>query len=254
MEVHAHSHTVPIAIGRKKWTHYLWEFLMLFLAVFCGFLAENVREHMIEHQREKQFMKSLLYDLKADTTQLNSLQKFRRERMMQLDTLMSLLKSPQLKENTSLFYYDAVLSQYNAKFLPHNGALSQLKNAGGLRLIRKGNIIDSILHFDTKAQEIVDFENWERERMIDLTAFNKVVDASIVEQNSKYTYPEWPYAYQRATGNPPLLSYDKHDLDQLYNRFQLQKRMHAVVITDMYGLNKIIVSLIDLLEQEYHLK
>jgi len=40
MEVHAHSHTVPIAIGRKKWTHYFWEFLMLFLAVFCGFLAE----------------------------------------------------------------------------------------------------------------------------------------------------------------------------------------------------------------------
>ena len=30
MEVHAHSHT-----ARKKWTHYFWEFLMLFLAVFC---------------------------------------------------------------------------------------------------------------------------------------------------------------------------------------------------------------------------
>jgi hypothetical protein len=30
MEVHAHAHT-----ARKKWTHYLWEFLMLFLAVFC---------------------------------------------------------------------------------------------------------------------------------------------------------------------------------------------------------------------------
>jgi hypothetical protein len=29
--------------SRKKWTHYFWEFLMLFLAVFCGFLAENLR-------------------------------------------------------------------------------------------------------------------------------------------------------------------------------------------------------------------
>ena len=36
MEVHSHTHT-----ERKKFTHYLWEFLMLFLAVFCGFLAEN---------------------------------------------------------------------------------------------------------------------------------------------------------------------------------------------------------------------
>ena len=31
MEVHAHTHT-----ARKKWTHYFWEFIMLFLAVFCG--------------------------------------------------------------------------------------------------------------------------------------------------------------------------------------------------------------------------
>jgi hypothetical protein len=43
MEVHAHTHT-----QRKKWSHYLWEFLMLFLAVFCGFLAENIREHGVE--------------------------------------------------------------------------------------------------------------------------------------------------------------------------------------------------------------
>ena len=40
MEVHHHSHT-----ARKNWTHYFWEFLMLFLAVFCRFIAENQREH-----------------------------------------------------------------------------------------------------------------------------------------------------------------------------------------------------------------
>ena len=62
MEVHAHTHT-----PRKKWTHYLWEFLMLFLAVFCGFLAENQREHMVEHQREKQFARQVLADLRTDS-------------------------------------------------------------------------------------------------------------------------------------------------------------------------------------------
>ncbi len=38
MEVHAHTHTAAESVslrGRKKWTHYFWEFLMLFLAVFC---------------------------------------------------------------------------------------------------------------------------------------------------------------------------------------------------------------------------
>ena len=48
MEVHHHAHT-----ARKKWTHYFWEFLMLFLAVFCGFLAEYTLEHKIEKAREK---------------------------------------------------------------------------------------------------------------------------------------------------------------------------------------------------------
>ena len=249
MEVHSHAHT-----PRKKWTHYFWEFFMLFLAVTLGFFVENQREHMVEHQREKQFMKSLLFDLKADTAQISSLQKFRIQRIIQLDTLMKLIKSPLLKENTSAFYFNAVVSQFNEKFLPHNGALSQLKNAGGLRLIRKGNVIDSILQYDTRAQEIIDFENWERQRLVDLTTYNKIVDASVVEQNSTYTYPDWPYLYQKGVGNPPLLSYDRHDLAQLYNRFQLQKRMHSVVITDLHGLNKTIERLIDLLEKEYHLE
>lgn len=38
MEVHAHSHT-----ERKKWTHYLWEFLMLFLAVFSVYMNGSRR-------------------------------------------------------------------------------------------------------------------------------------------------------------------------------------------------------------------
>ena len=62
MEVHAHTHT-----ARKKWTHYLWEFLMLFLAVFCGFLAEYKLEHTIEHQREKEYAKALYDELYADS-------------------------------------------------------------------------------------------------------------------------------------------------------------------------------------------
>jgi hypothetical protein len=66
MEVHHHAHT-----ERKKWTHYLWEFLMLFLAVTLGFFVENQREHLVEHQREKQFVQSLFNDIKADTANLD---------------------------------------------------------------------------------------------------------------------------------------------------------------------------------------
>src|SRR4029078_1188981 len=66
MEVHAHTHT-----ERKKFSHYLWEFLMLFLAVFCGFIAENIREHLVENKRAAQYAKVLIQDLVKDTIELN---------------------------------------------------------------------------------------------------------------------------------------------------------------------------------------
>src|SRR4029079_7061608 len=67
MEVHHHPHT-----ARKKWSHYFWEFLMLFLAVFCGFLAENQREHIVEKKRAKEYARSLVHDLSNDTSQLSA--------------------------------------------------------------------------------------------------------------------------------------------------------------------------------------
>ncbi|MFZ1262555.1 MAG: hypothetical protein WAT34_03520, partial [Chitinophagaceae bacterium] len=103
MEVHAHSHT-----ERKKWTHYFWEFLMLFLAVFCGFLAENQREHMIEHQREKKYIQSLVSDLYADITRLTSIVQQRNERALLLDSFSTLLNSPDaLQHSNDLYYYNS---------------------------------------------------------------------------------------------------------------------------------------------------
>src|SRR5512138_2043756 len=84
MEVHAHTHT-----KRKKWTHYLWEFLMLFLAVFAGFLAENQREHYVEHKREKQYMRSMVSDLAADTATINRAIPSREDRISAIDSVFA---------------------------------------------------------------------------------------------------------------------------------------------------------------------
>ena len=82
MEVHPHSHT-----KRKNWTHYFWEFLMLFLAVFCGFLAEYQLEHTIEHQREKQYMQSLLFDLQSDIATLEQGFPLKDQRIRSIDSV-----------------------------------------------------------------------------------------------------------------------------------------------------------------------
>ena len=51
MEIHHHPH----AHHKKKWTDYLFEFLMLFMAVSLGFFVENQREHYIENHRSEQY-------------------------------------------------------------------------------------------------------------------------------------------------------------------------------------------------------
>src|SRR6185436_19465863 len=104
MEVHHHAHT-----SRKKWTHYFWDFLMLFLAVFCGFLAENLREHSVEHKREKRFMQNLLQDLGRDTTHINLQQAFQQRAVKVADSIVSYLNGPDRDTHMGDIYYYARL-------------------------------------------------------------------------------------------------------------------------------------------------
>src|SRR6476660_2264113 len=133
MEVHTHSHT-----ERKKWTHYLWEFFMLFLAVFCGFLAENQREHFVEKEKERVYIKLFIEDLQTDTAIIHRNIPEMNQFVKGLDTLISETYSYlQGKADTRLMYYtyhhylrnwiDVVLSQRT---------ITQLKSSGDLRLIR----------------------------------------------------------------------------------------------------------------------
>ncbi len=144
MEVHAHTHS-----PRKKWTHYFWEFLMLFLAVFCGFLAENQREHMVEHKREKQYMKSMLVALAADTARFNRGIPLREARIRSIDTVFMFFKSnPNAKTIAGTLYKNLRRTTYDQNLVRNTITINQLKNAGAMRLIRNEMVSDSIASYD----------------------------------------------------------------------------------------------------------
>ena len=146
MEVHAHTHT-----PRKNWTHYLWEFLMLFLAVFCGFLAENQREHMVEHQREKKYMESLVSDLALDTVMLNQGFPRRDGRIKAIDTVFRFFKTHEGGRSiTGKLFRTIRRTTYDLPYRRNNITINQLKNSGGMRLIRKKNVADSIAAYDAR--------------------------------------------------------------------------------------------------------
>jgi hypothetical protein len=153
MEVHAHAHT-----PRKKWTHYLWEFLMLFFAVFCGFLAENQREHMVEQRREKEYMRSLIEDLKTDTANLNEAILLGEGVREKLEELLFFLNSAPVKDSVEKLYrLNAGIGRV-VKVGFEDRTSSQLKNAGNMRLIRKSTVADSIRGYWSKIKELDDVD------------------------------------------------------------------------------------------------
>jgi hypothetical protein len=138
MEVHHHAHT-----SRKKWTHYFWEFIMLFLAVFCGFLAEYKLEHVIEHQREKEYAKSLYDELYADSIVFSNKLQGRKSKEKDCDYLISYIRDSSLTNLPRDFYpaYTVVfylITSYT--FEPKDGVLNQLKGSGSLRYFKSASL------------------------------------------------------------------------------------------------------------------
>jgi len=191
MEVHTHSHT-----ERKKWTHYFWEFLMLFLAVFCGFLAEYQLEHKIEKDREKQFVISLVKDLEADVSTLKINYQNQQAGIILMDSLFLLLDNPQLaKQHGDDLYYFARIGPRFVPFANNSKTFDQLRNSGGFRLISKSDVADRIMAYYLRfplyrqLEDIYnrEFEDYKRTavKIIDPAIFKKqeVADRSIARSN-----------------------------------------------------------------------
>ena len=247
MEVHTHAHT-----QRKKWTHYFWEFLMLFLAVFCGFLAENQREHFIEHQREKQFIRSLFRDIKTDTARINELINGRDMRQERLDSLLFMLNSDSAASFTRDIYFLAVtIPRINLfQLTPSDGTMQQLKNSGGLRLIRSRVTIDSLLKYDAAVRSLVRLDDQEQsivniQREMAPKIFNGI-------QLSKFSDEE--NIALRAKLSPSLEPGYKSSLNEFNYRIVSVINVNKGYKREARKILKQAINLLEILKKEYHLK
>ena len=237
MEVHAHSHT-----PRKKWTHYFWEFLMLFLAVFCGFLAEYKLEHVIEHQREKTLMYSLTEDLHADEITLTNYFNWRTKVNADFDSLLLLLLNPHQKINAYIIYQKANTSVLRFG-LPdiHEGTIQQLKNAGGLRLVRNKEVLKSINeHYlrITRMKSVYEVEILLRVKLSESMA--KVLDAKfLIDKNLR------PESFR-------LASTEVTEINNCMNGILAAKQINSRLITQLDSTLASTIKLNQLIEREYH--
>ena len=239
MEVHHHAHT-----ARKKWTHYFWEFLMLFLAVFCGFLAEYQLEHTIEHQREKTLMRSLTEDLKTDSTQLQTYIGWRTEVNQDFDSLLLFLSKPDPDENAYFIYKLANRSALRFG-LPDisERTILQLKNAGGLRLIRSEAVSNAINKHYMSVNRIK--SQYETERFLRL----KLADtrSDILDARLSMNPNTVPGAYR-------LITKEQLKINRFMNDILAAKQANRSLIYQLDSSRISSSRLKQLIEKEYHLK
>ena len=245
MEVHHHAHT-----SRKKWTHYFWEFIMLFLAVFCGFLAEYQLEHTIEHQRERKYVRLLIEDLKTDTARLETYMNARKEKRIMMDSLVFLLSTGLHKQLGNKTYFFARHVFYNPPFVSTDGTMQQLKNAGNLRLVRNETIIKSILAYDAQVKNL---REWDESDTRMRTTFRET-GGTIFNAYQLYKAMDSTFKFVRPTTNPQLITDDPVTINNI--TFQIQYISLSCMGNMQRGkaLKTKAESLIDLIKKEYHLK
>ncbi len=143
---------------RKSWQDYLFEFTVPFLAVTAAFILNSERENYLEHQLEKQYLSSMIEDLRLDTSSMNIRRKFIQGSLRKLDTLIYYLSYPNPQTLYKTYNTSSGFLFAGPVFRANDRTLQQLKNTGGLRLIRNNDISNQIITYDRKIIENILFQ------------------------------------------------------------------------------------------------
>jgi hypothetical protein len=243
MEVHTHTHS-----ERKKWTHYLWEFFMLFLAVTAGFFVENQREHIVEHKRGKQYIKSFVEDLKIDTARFAGTINYYQKLVSVLNPLYGCYDSILHNQNATGCLNNIIDATNGfADLIYTDRTLEQLKNSGGLRLLEEEDA-DSIIKYDAFLRFVLKTESTSmqvkatevRNTRNAVFVFSEIMDTTF----GRRVVPE----------KLEVVTKDKVLLNRFFNEVLMYRgvcRYMSRLIIQLQGRAK---NLINFYTQKYHLK
>ncbi|HET6224973.1 MAG TPA: hypothetical protein VFF27_01750 [Bacteroidia bacterium] len=246
MEVHHPHHPTH----KKKWTEYLLEFLMLFLAVFLGFIAENLREISVEKHRAKEYMHSLIEDLEADTSNIQSTISLAEVIKNQTENLVELINNGLDKSEIAQLYRLNLITGKVVQVSFEDRTSSQLKNSGSLRMVKNSTIADSIRSY------------WENTKIIEGIADRysefsaKASDVGVQIFNNKYYgQPDPANRFMIIVdSSATLANSDPTLLIQFSNRKRILGNILFIYESNMSETKLQAANLISLINNEYHFK
>ena len=256
MEVHHHSHT-----ARKKWTHYFWEFLMLFLAVSLGFYAENTRETILHKKEVKTQLNSMLSDLQSDIILFDSVT-IRNSHGAQLaDSLVEMLHSD-ITNTTEIYFAARTVTANLGYYYTNSKSFDQLKAAGMLRYIKNKELLDSIGTYYASFQWLANQIDLLRLKMDQIHIGNALLfDGYVFQQmmtNIKIAAVSGSGG-QRTNINKPLvkpslLSADARHINTVSLNYHYYSSTIKFYIRNAISLQNRAKGLIEMIKKEYRFK
>ena len=224
MEVHHHP---DLHHKKKNFKEYFLEFLMIFIAVTLGFFAESYREHLSDRSKEKELMRSMVQDLKDDSTMdTNGVLSFTYI-FKNVDTMLNCLKSDAPDPaiiNRIVSHSFWIYSDYSY----NNRTIQELKNAGNFRLILKNAVADSIIQYDNLMTTMLAQYNDLKNTMYSY----KEVEARVVpyKRLNLNTFDSSDFIH---TDTPAFISRDKELLSLYYNRLFIHEALGHIFIRNL---------------------
>lgn len=186
---------------------------MLFLAVTLGFFADNIRDSFTNKAQEKEYILSMIEDVVKDKENIQKVIYNNTKRIQILDSLSDLCLN-YTSENDSInkkmyTFYTAVLLRPD--FLtPSELTMQQLKNAGGMRLIKSKKAINEIIRYDLDEKRLVNqqnyYENYQNKtislgfKIFNLNTFRIAKKANTKQEKPNFTLNDFEFL-----NNDPIL-------------------------------------------------
>jgi len=252
MEVHHHP---DLHHKAKPWKEYLLEYLMIFLAVMTGFFAESYREHLGDRNKEQEYMSSLMRDLHNDVSEAKFVKQDKLMGISFIDSTLLSFENGEFKNKTSDLYYWARSLGIRNYFKLNDGTIQQLNNAGGLRLIHKRDVLDSLQHYINNVKDLLALQQIEELQLISYKeSSGEVFDAQAM--NRMYMKSDTGVAklkLQKLNYNPPLISYDKKDINKMTMKLVVLKGVRLSEVNNMNRIMNKADALMRKVKKEYNL-
>jgi hypothetical protein len=163
--------------------------------------------------------------------------------------LIKLLNNPNPNQDGASAYYFGRRVTRSTNFQSNDRTIKQLKNAGGLRLIRNQTASNAIMEYD-QAIDYINYLQYSREiqelnEIYPLLA--KLFDGQVLETMIH------GMEIIRPAGNPPLRTTDKNIISDLTYFLHQYKSTSVVVIVRLQTVKKKAIETLQFLQREYHL-